>query len=207
MRILPPSGRHGPRSIARRILWQGRGTEDWRKAPCGRSLHSTSGHESEFRSFTKLSGDHAHLPGTGQRRASTAAYRVREIARFGRKECERQMSTATLDVHEVPTGSRVNYLNAQYGVKSWLLTTDHKRIALLYLASITLMFFVGGFFAVLVRLHLIEPQGPVVQPETYNKLFTMHGVIMVFFFLVPSIPATLGNFLVPMMIGARDLAF
>ena len=117
------------------------------------------------------------------------------------------MSTATLDVHEVPAGSRVNYLNAQYGVKSWLLTTDHKRIALLYLVSITLMFFVGGFFAVLMRLHLIEPQGALVQPETYNKLFTMHGVIMVFFFLVPSIPATLGNFLVPMMIGARDLAF
>src|SRR6202042_3653100 len=103
--------------------------------------------------------------------------------------------------------SRVNYLNAQYGVKSWLLTTDHKRIALLYLFSITLMFFVGGTFAVLMRLHLIEPQGALVQPETYNKLFTMHGVIMVFFFLVPSIPATLGNFLVPMMIGARDLAF
>ena len=69
------------------------------------------------------------------------------------------------------------------------------------------MFFVGGFFAVLMRLHLIEPQGALVAPETYNKLFTMHGIIMVFFFLVPSIPATLGNFLVPMMIGARDLAF
>ncbi|HXO06158.1 MAG TPA: cbb3-type cytochrome c oxidase subunit I, partial [Candidatus Sulfotelmatobacter sp.] len=117
------------------------------------------------------------------------------------------MSTATIDVHEAPTGSHVNYLNAKYGVKSWLLTTDHKRIALLYLVSITLMFFVGGTFAVLMRLHLIEPQGALVQPETYNKLFTMHGVIMVFFFLVPSIPATLGNFLVPMMIGARDLAF
>src|ERR1700678_3017130 len=117
------------------------------------------------------------------------------------------MSTATIDVPEVPTGSRVNYLNAQYGVKSWLFTTDHKRIALLYLVSITLMFFIGGFFAVLMRLHLIEPQGALVQPETYNKLFTMHGVIMVFFFLVPSIPATLGNFLVPLMIGARDLAF
>ena len=108
---------------------------------------------------------------------------------------------------EIPAESRVNYLNASYGIKSWLLTTDHKRIALLYLGSITLMFFVGGFFAVLMRLHLIEPQGALVEPETYNKLFTMHGVIMVFFFLVPSIPATLGNFLVPMMIGARDLAF
>jgi cytochrome c oxidase subunit 1 len=114
------------------------------------------------------------------------------------------MSTA---VAEIPTESRVHYLNAHYGIRSWLLTTDHKRIALLYLGSITLMFFVGGAFAVLMRLHLIEPEGALVQPETYNKLFTMHGIIMVFFFLIPSIPAVLGNFLVPMMIGARDLAF
>jgi cytochrome c oxidase subunit I len=114
------------------------------------------------------------------------------------------MSTA---VAEIPTESRVHYLNVNYGIRSWLLTTDHKRIALLYLGSITLMFFVGGAFAVLMRLHLIEPQGALVQPETYNKLFTMHGIIMVFFFLIPSIPAVLGNFLVPMMIGARDLAF
>jgi cytochrome c oxidase subunit 1 len=114
------------------------------------------------------------------------------------------MSTATL---EPAIETRVHYLNVSYGIKSWLLTTDHKRIALLYLASITLMFFVGGAAAVLMRLHLIEPQGGLVQPETYNKLFSMHGIIMVFFFLIPSIPATLGNFLVPMMIGARDLAF
>jgi cytochrome c oxidase subunit I len=117
------------------------------------------------------------------------------------------MSTAVAEVHHVPSGSQVNYLNATYGIKSWLLTTDHKRIALLYLASITLMFFVGGAAAVLMRFHLIEPQGALVQPETYNKLFTIHGIVMVFFFLIPSIPATLGNFLVPMMIGARDLAF
>jgi cytochrome c oxidase subunit I len=114
------------------------------------------------------------------------------------------MSTA---VAEVPVESRVHYLNANYGIRSWLFTTDHKRIALLYLGSITLMFFIGGAAAVMMRLHLIEPAGALVQPETYNKLFTMHGVVMVFFFLVPSIPATLGNFLVPMMIGARDLAF
>jgi cytochrome c oxidase subunit 1 len=117
------------------------------------------------------------------------------------------MSTAVADLPEVPAESGVNYLNAKYGIKSWLLTTDHKRIALLYLTSITFMFFVGGLFAVLMRIHLIEPQGALVQPETYNKLFSMHGIVMVFFFLVPSIPATLGNFLVPMMIGARDLAF
>ncbi|HLY61116.1 MAG TPA: cytochrome c oxidase subunit I [Terriglobia bacterium] len=114
------------------------------------------------------------------------------------------MSTTTL---EPSIETHVHYLNVSYGIKSWLLTTDHKRIGLLYLASITLMFFVGGSAAVLMRLHLIEPQGGLVEPETYNKLFTMHGIIMVFFFLIPSIPATLGNFLVPMMLGARDLAF
>jgi len=117
------------------------------------------------------------------------------------------MSTAVADIHEVPVESRVNYLNASYGIKSWLFTTDHKRIALLYLASITFMFLIGGAAAVLMRIHLIEPQGALVQPETYNKLFSMHGIVMVFFFLVPSIPATLGNFLIPMMIGSRDLAF
>jgi cytochrome c oxidase subunit 1 len=102
---------------------------------------------------------------------------------------------------------RVNYLNASYGLKSWLLTRDHKRIALLYLASVTVFFFLGGLFAVLIRLELLTPAGDLVQSETYNKLFTMHGVIMVFFFLIPAIPAVLGNFLIPMMIGAKDLAF
>src|SRR5437764_12680050 len=100
-----------------------------------------------------------------------------------------------------------NYLNVAYGVRSWLLTLDHKRIAILYLVSITLMFFVGGAFAVLIRLELMTPEGDLVQRDTYNKLFTMHGIIMVFFFLIPSIPAVLGNFVMPMMIGAKDLAF
>jgi cytochrome c oxidase subunit 1 len=114
------------------------------------------------------------------------------------------MATGILDNE---TATRLNYLNVSYGIKSWLLTTDHKRIALLYLASITFFFFVGGAAAVLMRLNLIEPQGALVEPATYNKLFSMHGIIMIFFFLIPSIPAVLGNFLVPMMIGARDLAF
>jgi cytochrome c oxidase subunit 1 len=105
------------------------------------------------------------------------------------------------------TGQVSNYLTSSYGIKSWLLTTDHKRIAWLYLVSITILFLAGGFFAVLMRLELLTPKGDLVQAETYNKLFTMHGTIMVWFFLIPSIPATLGNFLVPMMIGARDLAF
>ena len=102
---------------------------------------------------------------------------------------------------------RENYLNAGYGLKSWLLTTDHKRIALLYLISITLLFFIGGALASLMRINLLTPQGLLVGAEAYNRLFTMHGLIMIFFFLIPSIPAVLGNFLVPMMIGARDLAF
>ncbi|MCI0354725.1 MAG: cbb3-type cytochrome c oxidase subunit I [Acidobacteria bacterium] len=102
---------------------------------------------------------------------------------------------------------RVHYLNADYGIRSWLLTIDHKRIALLYLASITLFFFLGGAFAVAVRLELLTPAGDLMQSDTYNRMFTMHGVVMVFLFLIPSIPATLGNFLIPIMIGARDLAF
>ena len=112
------------------------------------------------------------------------------------------MATATTQA-----ATTTNYLNSDYGIKSWLLTTDHKRIALLYLVSITFMFFVGGIFAMLIRLELLTPAGDLFQADTYNKLFTMHGVVMIFFFLLPSIPATLGNFLVPMMIGAKDLAF
>ena len=102
---------------------------------------------------------------------------------------------------------RVHYLNVSYGLKSWLLTTDHKRIAWLYLVSVTFFFFIGGLFATLIRIELLTPQGDLVQAETYNKLFTMHGVTMIFFFLIPAIPAVLGNFLIPLMIGARDLAF
>jgi cytochrome c oxidase subunit 1 len=117
------------------------------------------------------------------------------------------VTTASPTALPPPPGTRIDYLNANYGWTSWLFTTDHKRIALLYLVSITMFFFVGGALAVLMRIHLIDPQGALVQPETYNKLFTMHGIIMIFFFLIPSIPAVFGNFLVPMMIGARDLAF
>jgi cytochrome c oxidase subunit 1 len=112
------------------------------------------------------------------------------------------MSTVTKAV-----APRTHYINVHYGVKSWLLTRDHKRIALLYLASVTFFFFLGGAFAVLIRLELLTPAGDLVQAETYNRLFTMHGVVMVFFFLIPAIPTVLGNFLIPLMIGAKDLAF
>ena len=102
---------------------------------------------------------------------------------------------------------RETYLNREHGISSWLLTIDHKRIALLYLMSITFFFFIGGFFALMVRLELLTPAGDLMLADTYNKMFTMHGQVMVFFFLIPSIPAVLGNFLVPLMIGAKDLAF
>ena len=135
------------------------------------------------------------------RQAGRRASRHERAARH-RRRSERIEHMITAAVQE-----REHYLNASYGIKSWLLTKDHKRIALLYLVTITLFFFLGGAFATLIRIELLTPQGDLVSSETYNKLFTMHGVTMVFFFLIPSIPATLGNFFLPMMIGARDLAF
>ncbi len=103
--------------------------------------------------------------------------------------------------------ARENYLNIKHTVASWLLTKDHKRIAVLYGLSISIMFFLGGLAAAGIRVALVRPHDTFFSSEAYNKLFSAHGIIMVFFFLVPSIPATLGNFLLPIMIGARDLAF
>src|SRR5881227_4508054 len=116
------------------------------------------------------------------------------------------MSTATQTslALEMPSDT---YLNSSYGVKSWFLTGDHKRIAVMYVVSISLMFLLGGVFATLVRLELLTPAGDLFQSDTYNKLFTMHGVVMIFFFLIPSVPAVLGNFVLPIMVGAKDLAF
>jgi cytochrome c oxidase subunit I len=114
------------------------------------------------------------------------------------------MSTAE---STAPAPPRRHYLNAGYGPMSWLFTKDHKRIAILYLVSVTVFFAIGGLMAVLMRLELATPAGDLVQPDVYNRLFTMHGVMMVFFFLIPSIPAVLGNFLLPLMIGAKDVAF
>jgi hypothetical protein len=103
--------------------------------------------------------------------------------------------------------SHEHFFNIDYSAKSWLLTTDHKRIALLYLVSVSFFFVLGGIYAMLIRLELMTPRADVMAGDMYNKVFTMHGFIMVFFFLIPAIPATLGNFLVPLMIGAKDLAF
>lgn len=103
--------------------------------------------------------------------------------------------------------TKENYLNTAHTIKSWLLTVDHKRIGILYLIGITIFFAIGAFFAAFIRLELFTPAGDLLQSDTYNRVFTMHGVAMVFFFLIPSVPAVLGNFLLPIMIGAKDMAF
>ncbi|HEX4132701.1 MAG TPA: cbb3-type cytochrome c oxidase subunit I [Pirellulales bacterium] len=119
------------------------------------------------------------------------------------------MSTAVLEPQPMPipqTPARSTYLNVAHGTLSWLLTKDHKRIALMFLAAVTVMFFIGGFAITIVRLNLMDPEGGLVEADTYNRLFTLHGVVMVWFFLVPVVPSVLGNFFLPMMIGAKDLA-
>jgi len=108
--------------------------------------------------------------------------------------------------HDATTFDK-GYLGDGHTLRSWLLTTDHKRIAILYALTITIFFFVGGIAIALVRIELVTPAQDFVTADEYNRLFTLHGIIMVWFFLVPSIPTTFGNFLLPMMIGARDLAF
>src|SRR5688500_8439213 len=101
----------------------------------------------------------------------------------------------------------VNYLTNGFTLRSWLLTKDHKRIAIMYLLSISAFFMMGGLYAATIRLELLTPQSDLLESQTYNKVFTQHGILMIFFFLIPSIPAILGNFLIPIMIGAKDLAF
>jgi cytochrome c oxidase subunit I len=117
---------------------------------------------------------------------------------------------AAVPVTELPPDEVLHprsYLREGYTLKSWLTTRDHKRLALLYMISITFFFFVGGAAAALIRLQLFTANGHVVDDRTYAELFSAHGIIMVWFFLVPSIPTTLGNFLIPMMIGAKEVAF
>ncbi|HVS15151.1 MAG TPA: cytochrome c oxidase subunit I [Thermoanaerobaculia bacterium] len=100
-----------------------------------------------------------------------------------------------------------NYITRDWSLRSWLLTVDHKRIAILYLISVTVFFFIGGLFAVLIRLELLTPAGDLLSADTYNRMFTQHGVVMIFFFLIPSIPAVFGNFVLPLMLGTIDVAF
>ncbi len=112
------------------------------------------------------------------------------------------MSTATA------TGEKKNYLNEHTGIWSWIYTLDHKRIGIMYTVTLFMFFFTAGIFALLMRYELMHagPSG-LMTPDQYNQLFTLHGAIMVFLFIVPGIPATLGNFLIPLMIGAKDVAF
>jgi cytochrome c oxidase subunit 1 len=118
------------------------------------------------------------------------------------------MSEVTFDSSPVPATERTpNYLSEGHTLGSWLFSTDHKRIAILYMVALTFFFFVGGIAAALIRLELFTPKGDLLSPDGYNRAFTLHGVIMVWFFLVPSIPVVLGNFLLPLMIGASDVAF
>jgi cytochrome c oxidase subunit 1 len=100
-----------------------------------------------------------------------------------------------------------DYLHARSGIRSWLLTTDHKRIALMFFVATTLAVMLGGTFAMLLRTKLLIPGPGIMEPITYNRLFTLHGVVMVFMFMIPAIPAVFGNFFLPMMLGAKDLAF
>ena len=103
--------------------------------------------------------------------------------------------------------AKANYLNASKGWRSWFLTLDHKRIGVMYLIGIMTFFIIGGLLAMIIRLELLSPEKVIVGPDAYNQIFTLHGAIMIFLFIIPSIPAALGNFVLPQMIGAKDVAF
>ena len=103
-------------------------------------------------------------------------------------------------------GAKPNFLNVTKGFMSWAATLDHKRIGIMYLIGVTAAFLAGGLFALLVRLHLWEPTGALFDNATYNQIFTLHGAFMVFIFVIPAIPGSLGNIVLPIMLGAKDVA-
>ena len=103
--------------------------------------------------------------------------------------------------------SDLNYLNEKKGIMSWIFTLDHKRIGVMYLVSIFFFFMIGGIFALLLRTELLTPGKNIVDAKVYNHLFTLHGTIMVFLVIIPGIPASLGNFVLPLQLGAKDVAF
>ncbi len=120
------------------------------------------------------------------------------------------MSTTTQDTpveHEEHSDEDVNYLNHETSLWSWLTTLDHKRIGVLYAITLASVFLVAGILALLMRAELLGPGETIMSNDTYNQVFTMHGILMVFGFLVPAVPAILGNFVLPMQIGAKDVAF
>ena len=118
------------------------------------------------------------------------------------------MSTVTMPATHAAAQQRPdNYLTHTRGISSWLFTLDHKRIGVMYLASVIASLALGGFFALALRTELFYPGRTIMNADTYNQMFTLHGTIMVFLFIIPSIPATIGNFVLPVMLGAKDVAF
>jgi len=107
----------------------------------------------------------------------------------------------------IPSDEKDNYLTHTRGFLSWAMTLDHKRIGLMYLAGVSASFLLGGILALMIRAHLYQAEGALFSNKVYNQIFTLHGAVMVFLFIIPSVPAALGNFLVPVMLGAKDVAF
>src|SRR5688572_19006741 len=101
----------------------------------------------------------------------------------------------------------ISYLEVNPGLKNWIVTLDHKRIGMMYLCGILGALLLGGFFALLVRTELFSPGETITGPETYNRFFTLHGAVMVFLVIIPGIPAALGNMVLPIQLGAPDVAF
>jgi len=110
-------------------------------------------------------------------------------------------------VENQPVMPAINYLNHDRGIRSWLLTLDHKRIALMYLALTSVALVLGGFFAMALRFEHLTPGPTIMGANTYNRMFTMHGIVMIFLFMIPAIPGIFGNFCLPLMLGAKDVAF
>ena len=116
------------------------------------------------------------------------------------------VATPAVDRPYSGTETQDNYLTSGRGVMSWLFTLDHKRIAVMYLIGIVSAFLLGGLFALLVRTELLTPAQTIMDADTYNKMFTLHGAVMIFLFIIPGIPAAMGNFVLPLMLGAKDVA-
>jgi cytochrome c oxidase subunit I len=115
--------------------------------------------------------------------------------------------SATADVVAPRSSGSDNYLTHDKGVLSWIFTLDHKRIGVMYLCSVLAAFALGGLFALLVRTELLSPGHTIMDHDTYNQMFTLHGAIMVFLVIIPGIPAALGNIIMPLQLGAKDVAF
>ncbi|GIU79760.1 MAG: cytochrome c oxidase subunit 1 [Bryobacteraceae bacterium] len=117
------------------------------------------------------------------------------------------MSEAVLHAGAGHAAHHADYLEEPKGLWSWLTTVDHKRIGLMYMWSVLFFFLVGGIFALLIRLELLTPKQTIMDAETYNRVFTLHGAIMTFLVIIPAIPGALGNFALPLLLGAKDVAF